>query len=81
MKSFKDMALGQEEIVEANEYWSIPEKIIGNEFYTFQKEIAQMYSSLKEGNDLNYNYFKDLKKKFEKIEKSIVHNKKTPGDR
>ncbi len=71
MRSFKEM------VTEKNEFYRIPEKIINNDFYVFQKEIAQMYKSLKGGNDLNYNYFKDLKKTFEKIEKSIEHTPKS----
>jgi hypothetical protein len=77
MKSFKEIASEKEIVSEANEYWRIPEKVIKNDFYVFQKEIAQMYKSLMNGNDLNYNYFMDLKKRFEKIEKSIEHTPKS----
>lgn len=52
-------------------YYTLPEDVIGNDFYVLQKDIAEMYKSLKSGSDLNMKYWQDIKKLVSKIDKSI----------
>lgn len=56
-------------------YYTIPNDIIGNELFVFQRDIGKLYSSVKNGNDLDMKNWDRLSKMFNKIEKSIIENK------
>lgn len=52
-------------------YYTLPDNVVGNDFYVLQKDIKEMYESLKSGSDLNMKYWQDIKKLVSKIDKSI----------
>ena len=63
--------LKNKELSEKTHYYRIPEKVIDNEFYFLQREVKEMYSSLRAGNDLDIKYWQKLKKLVSDIDKSI----------
>lgn len=59
---------------ESKKYYTIPEKIIGNEFFVLQRDLSKLFNSVKSGNDLNITEWNKLKSTFLDIDKSIISN-------
>lgn len=52
-------------------YYRLPDDVVGNDFYVLQRDLKEMYQSLKSGSDLNIKYWEKIKKLVSDIDKSI----------
>lgn len=57
---------------ESKEFMRLSKKIIGNEFFTAEREMRALYSLAKNGTDYNRERMQALIKKLQKIDKSAA---------
>lgn len=70
-KNFRKKLYEEIEIInETDEYYRLSKKVIGNEFWSVQKNLSNLYSHVSNGNDLDIDILDSIIKKLVKIKKS-----------
>lgn len=72
MKSFKEYLSEDinKQLSEAK-YYTLPEKVIGDELFVLQREISEFYKSVKGGKDVDVKQLKKLKSMMDKVYSSV----------
>lgn len=71
MKQFKEFLTESKKELDESKYYIIPEKVIGDELYVLQRELPELYKSVKKGNDVDMKQLKKLKSLLDKVYSSV----------
>ena len=71
MKDFKEFLVESKEELNEAKYFTLPDKVVGNELFVLQRELSEFYKSVKKGNDVNMNELKKMKTMMDKIVSSV----------
>jgi hypothetical protein len=75
MKDFKKFLNESKDQLDEASYYTLPEKVVGNELFVLQRELSEFYKSVKKGNDVNITELKKMKGMMDKIVSSVEEKK------
>lgn len=72
MKQFKEFLKEDTKAkIDEAKYYTLPEKVVGDELYVLQRELPEFYKSVKKGNDVDMKQLKKLKSLLDKVYSSV----------
>ena len=70
LNDLKSLSESKDQLDEAK-YYTLPDKVIGNELYVLQRELPEFYKSVSKGNDVDMKQLKKLKSLLDKVHSSV----------